>query len=649
MAKQPTIPINVVDKSIAEDDHKLIAINNEPNPVVGYQVNEEQLRQLIQLPQYWITDENGNTISGVNFYDYFPRGGRSAVIIDKTVNDNGVYKASDDGADGYGTVTVEVSGGGSTLIEKTITEDGVYNPSDDGADGYSLVTVTRKSSVPADVTFYDYDGSVVASYTSEEFAELTELPTNPSHEGLTSQGWNWSLADAKEYVAAYGKLNIGQMYVTDDGKTRIYITLTEGRISPILQLYLNDNSELDIDWGDGSTHSTFTSTSAGYQSERHNYSTPGDYVIAISVTTGSFILQSSSTGVSSTLWNGNNLPSSPDRAYNNSVKKVEIGTGITSIGNYAFTSCFSLTFITIPDGVVSIGQFALTACKSLSSITIPDGVTSIGNFAFDGCRLLQSITIPDSVTSISVDTFSNCSSLTSITIPDGVTSIGNYAFQNCYSLSSITIPDSVTDIGQYAFQTCYSLTSITIPDSFNSIGQYAFYGCYSLQSITIPDTVTIINQYAFYNCSLSSITIPDSVKSIYGNAFQYCSSLTSINIPDSVTIISQYAFSGCSELSSVTIGSGVTSIGPYAFQTCYSLSSVTIGSGVTSIGSRTFYDCKYMESIRFKPTTPPTVSSIDAWQNIPTSCIIYVPQGSLSAYTSATNYPNPNNYTYIEY
>ena len=112
----------------------------------------------------------------------------------------------------------------------------------------------------SDVTFYDYDGTVLYSYTKNDFANLNSMPDNPTHEGLTAQGWNWDLSDAKTYVNKYGSLNIGQMYVTDDGKTRIYITLTEGYISPILQLYLNDNTELDIDWGDGSAHSTFTTT-----------------------------------------------------------------------------------------------------------------------------------------------------------------------------------------------------------------------------------------------------------------------------------------------------------------------------------------------------------------------------------------------------
>ena len=124
-----------------------------------------------------------------------------------------------------------------------------------------------------------------------------------------------------------------------------------------------------------------------------------------------------------------NSSDNPSPVCNNSkVKKIVIEDGVTSIGNYAFESCWNLTSITIPDSVTSIGKSAFHACSSLSSITIPDSVTSIENYAFRAC-----------------------SSLTSITIPDSVTSIGNGAFERCFSLTSITIPDSVTSIGKYAF------------------------------------------------------------------------------------------------------------------------------------------------------------------------------------------------------
>ena len=59
------------------------------------------------------------------------------------------------------------------------------------------------------VKLIDYDGTVLHSYTAAEFAALTELPANPTHTGLTAQGWNWTLADAKTSVASYGTLTIG--------------------------------------------------------------------------------------------------------------------------------------------------------------------------------------------------------------------------------------------------------------------------------------------------------------------------------------------------------------------------------------------------------------------------------------------------------
>ena len=208
---------------------------------------------------------------------------------------------------------------------------------------------------------------------------------------------------------------------------------------------------------------------------------------------------------------------------------VEIGDGITSIGNNAFQNCSSLISINIPDSVNSIGDYAFYDCSGLTSITIPNSVTSIGEGAFRYCSGLTSITIPNSVTSIGEGAFRYCSGLTSITIPNSVTSIGNYAFHDCSGLTSITIPDSVTTIGNWAFANCSGLTSIVIPDSVNSIGEYAFMACKGLTSITIPNSVTSIGNNAFQNCSaLTEITIPNSVTSIGDWAFLECTSLKSI-------------------------------------------------------------------------------------------------------------------------
>ena len=188
----------------------------------------------------------------------------------------------------------------------------------------------------------------------------------------------------------------------------------------------------------------------------------------------------------------------PWSTHKGKIVKVIIEDGVTSIGDWAFYNCKSLTSVTIPNSVTRIGSYAFGGCSKLPSITIPDSVTSIGNeCAFGGCSSLTSVTIGNSVTSIELGMFDGCSSLTSIDIPNSVTSIDSVAFYECSSLTSVTIGNGVTSIGDGAFASCTSLTSVTIPDSVTSIGYGAFDSCTSLTSVTIPKSVTSIEKLAF--------------------------------------------------------------------------------------------------------------------------------------------------------
>ena len=317
-----------------------------------------------------------------------------------------------------------------------------------GNSGISIIY--KAENLGKEINFLDYDGTILYSYTAAEFAALSSMPSNPTRDGLTAQGWNWSLTNAKVYVAKYRKLNIGQMYITDDGKTRIYIHLEEGRTSPVLSVC--PNGTVDIDWGDGTTHDTLTGsdTSTAVYTSAHNYAALGDYVIQLTVT-GSMGFGSNGLLVYASGSDNRN------RVYKNAIQKVELGSGFTSIGNTAFSSCYSLSSITIPDSVTSIGNTAFGSCYILSSITIPDSFTSIGNTAFVYCYSLSSITIPDSVTSIGNTAFSSCYSLSSITIPDSVTSIGTSAFSNCYGMR------------YYDFSACTAIPALSNTNAFNNI------------------------------------------------------------------------------------------------------------------------------------------------------------------------------------
>ena len=138
------------------------------------------------------------------------------------------------------------------------------------------------------VNFYDYDGTRLYSYTAAEVAELTELPANPTHEGLVSQGWNWSLSDIQDYMDDYPDaiMTIGQMYDTTNGDTKIHIKLTDYK-EMCLGFYLEDTSGVVVDWGDGTTV-TYDGTEANthspdYCDYYHTYTDPGEYTISVSM------------------------------------------------------------------------------------------------------------------------------------------------------------------------------------------------------------------------------------------------------------------------------------------------------------------------------------------------------------------------------
>ena len=304
--------------------------------------------------------------------------------------------------------------------------------------------------------------------------------------------------------------------------------------------------------------------------------------------------------------------------------------------------------------VTSIGDYAFSYCSSLTSVTIPNSVTSIGHVAFSRCSSLTSVNISDISAWCKIDfndnysnpliyahhLFLNGDEVNDLVIPNSVTSIGGFAFYGYSNLTSVTIPNSVTSIGNNAFGDCSRLTSVTIGNSVTSIGNWAFYECSSLTSVTIGNSVTSIGWGAFYECSsLTSVTIPNSVTSIGNQAFSYCSSLTSVTIPNSVTSIGHQAFYACSSLTSVTIPNSVTAIEKYTFYNCSSLTSVTIPNSVTSIGSYAFDSCSSLTSIISKMENPCKIPDNCFSKDVFYNSTLYIPQGTTEKY-KATDYWN---------
>lgn len=358
---------------------------------------------------------------------------------------------------------LNVTQNGTYYPEKVLTEVNVNVPTGGGGGA--------GGSYDDDVAFIDYDGTVLHSYSASDFANLSAMPSNPSHTGLTAQGWNWSLADAKAQVTAMGRCVIGQLYVTSDDKTRLYCRFEKGRLHPYLGLC--PNGTVTVDWGDNSSTDTLTGTSLTTpRVVDHVYAKEGSYIITLSMTSGTFAFYGASS-TSYVLRKADNTTANIHYVYSCALHKVELGSA-----------------------------------------------ARIGDSAFYGCENLESISIHEDIT-IAAYAFAHCSSLLSITVPDGRTLVNSYTYQYCYSLERISLPYSTTSVNGYAFQYCYSLGSIIVPDKVTSIGTNTFYNCYSLQSFKFPSSYTYSSLGTiFRSCrALSNLTIPDVITTVPANAF----------------------------------------------------------------------------------------------------------------------------------
>ena len=209
-----------------------------------------------------------------------------------------------------------------------------------------------------------------------------------------------------------------------------------------------------------------------------------------------------------------------------SLTSVTIPNSVTSIGWGAFSNCAALTGIRVAEGnshyasdasgvLFSKDKTTLVQCPGAfsGSYAIPNSVTSIGDYAFSGCSSLTSVTIPDSVTSIGKWAFSECKSLTSVTIPGSVTSIGNCAFASCTSLTGIWVAEGNSHYASDASGVLFNkdmttlvqcpgaFAAYTIPDSVTRIDDGTFASCTSLTSVTIPNSVTYFGEWAFDDCT----------------------------------------------------------------------------------------------------------------------------------------------------
>lgn len=167
--------------------------------------------------------------------------------------------------------------------------------------------------------------------------------------------------------------------------------------------------------------------------------------------------------------------------------------------------------------------------EEIIKLNLPSGLTSIGDLAFYGCKNLITVAIPSSVTNIGRYSFTYCSGMKMLSLGSGVKTIEEAAFSDCYSLTSLSLPNGLQTIGQEAFYRCEAITAVTVPQSVTEIGMLAFGYGKSLVSANVNANITVIPEFMFYECpKLSSVKIPDSVENIGDNSFRGCDNLGSV-------------------------------------------------------------------------------------------------------------------------
>ena len=321
-----------------------------------------------------------------------------------------------------------------------------------------------------DVIFYDYDGTVVQSYSKDDFLALTAMPENPTHTGLVAQGWNWSLSDAKTYVTSYGKLNVGQMYKTASGLTEFDIELT-----PVTGLTITFQMDGTTNWGDG-TSSTTTSGSS------HTYADYGKYTITCNGQLSTYIF-------------GRNSPTA------SCCSNVRLGENCRYINGNSFNGCNNLQAITMPNSLLMIDGDAF-AFTFLKYITIPN---SLSGEQYEG---------------LDASCFRYSYNLRTISFSNETERIGQDCFTTLQSLTGIlTLPDSVVSIGVRAFKDCRNIRSIIFGKNIRSLGTDAFTGCYSvtLYDFSAATNVPSIQSTSFGSSlnNLCKIIVPDSLYSTW--------------------------------------------------------------------------------------------------------------------------------------
>lgn len=233
-----------------------------------------------------------------------------------------------------------------------------------------------------------------------------------------------------------------------------------------------------------------------------------------------------------------------------------LATGVNTIAAGAFYRHPFLERMTFDATVINIGKEAFFACDKLESIAVNDFM--------DEASFLAEVTVGENWSGSAEVIFSGLSwdigvtkgAMTATLYSDGRLAItGSGLMKNWASASAVDW-----------YSKRNTITKVTFDGDIQSIGAYAFSGCESLSDCVLPDSVSNIGQYAFFDCK----------------------GITFFRVPDKVTTINTYTFANCTSLYWVDCGLGVQSIEPFAFAGCPTARYIAINGSAAEVKGNAF-------------------------------------------------------------
>ena len=393
---------------------------------------------------------------------------------------------------------VRARGGTSALMKPGEIPDAVSRIPSGGS--------TADMSLP--VRFFDYEGTLLYSFSLEELAGLERLPELPFHEGLVCTGWNWSLEDLKK---TNREMNVAAQYVTDDGATKIYVSLDKDMLEPQVSFGQSEDHGVKVDWGDGSELETAEGWNYTKITLTHRYREPGEYVIRFLPQGENQVCFFGNYNAGSYLFSSGKSSVRENMKYLSAVRKIEAGSQIRELGDYCFCSFSRMESITMGNAV-EWGNGVVKECCSLKFLGLPEGKGMLPGYFCDGCVQLEHISVPNTIIRLWDYVFDKCTTLQEVTLPDGVTDIGRHVFESCCCITEMIPPKGLRKIGNGAFQGCRMLEKAVLPDGIAEVEDSLFSGCYTLTEIVIPKRVTTVSRYSFENCQCMKryYFLPDS-------------------------------------------------------------------------------------------------------------------------------------------